>query len=581
MKETAPTFSPLTVPKKITLFLLAVLIAGFGQPAWSWVVSMAAAAIGYALIFRVILTCERKTARFWWGTCFFWGVQMIQLSWLLAHPYIYIYGIWALFAFMVGIQFGILALFITPKQIRKPFGLLALAGLWTLLEWSRLFFLSGYTWNPIGLALSANLYSLQMASIWGVYGLSFWVVFVNLLAVRAWGYHLTRGPLALWVLALMIPYCFGYAQLQIHRPLLEEHQLAEEDPYRVVLVQTGFPIEENLDFWDTKNMILFVMDEWRHILNITASHRSQSIDLMVLPEFVVPFGTWTAVYPYEKVRDSFIEIVGPDSEHDLPPLAPPFAMEIENKRGEKVWYVSNAYWLQAMANTFDTDVVAGLEDVESFGQGVREFYSAAMYFKPQQPTEEMIAANYLQYPVHRYEKRVLVPMGEYIPFSFLEDLAREYGIFGSFTCGKQAKLFEHAKLPFGVSICYEETFGDLMRECRAIGAEMLVNITSDAWFPDSRLPLQHFYHARLRTVESGIPLIRACNTGVTSGIDSLGQVVAVLGSTPTEQEWTSDSIRFEIPTYTYHTLYSRVGDGLVIGISLLAVFLALRFRGFE
>ncbi len=179
----------------------------------------------------------------------------------------------------------------------------------------------------------------------------------------------------------------------------------------------------------------------------------------------------------------------------------------------------------------------------------------------------------------RYEKRVLVPMGEYIPFTFCQQLAAQYGVMSSFTCGSSAKIMHAQGIPFSPSICYEETFGNLTREGRKKGAEMIVNITSDAWYPNSTLPLQHLEHARLRTVESGVPLIRACNNGITGGIDSFGRTLSLLGgSHPEEVEWTRAGLLVTVPLTTYWTLYSQLGDALIVGISLLCVFLGLFTR---
>lgn len=566
---------------QLLLVVSSIIIVGCGQPAWHWIPSVLASALGYALFFRVLLSCSSRKRRFFLGLAWFSAVQMIQLSWMIAHPFAYIVVIWILFSMIIGTQFGVFSLFLTPPQLTKVSRIVALAGLWTLIEWSRLFFLSGYTWNPVGLALSAHLHSMQLAAIWGVYGLSFWVILVNLFAIRAWVYGFAPTKCFIWLILFMLPFAYGTLHLNIHRPALAKYQAELEDPYHIVLVQTAFPVEEALGFWGTKNMVIFVVDEWKQILNITAQHYGKDVDMIALPEFVVPFGTWTYVYPYDKVEKAFAEILGPETVELLPPLSAPFARRGRMGGDDDKWYVNNAFWLQAMANIFNSDVVAGLEDAEQLSPERKVYYSAALHFQPHEATDAMIADGYLDFQVNRYEKRVLVPMGEYIPFSFLNELAREYGVFGSFTHGKEAKKFPHSKVPFGIAICYEETFGDLMREARQLGAEMIINVTSDAWFPNSLLPRQHFDHARLRSVESGIPLVRACNTGVTSGVDSLGQVVAMLGETPHEQEWSADSIYFELPTYTYHTLYSRVGDGLIIGFSFMAALLSLRFRDYH
>ncbi len=168
-------------------------------------------------------------------------------------------------------------------------------------------------------------------------------------------------------------------------------------------------------------------------------------------------------------------------------------------------------------------------------------------------------------------------MGEYIPFEFCRNLAASYGIGGSFTFGEEAKVLRTEKFPFGVSICYEETFGNMMRMSRQNGAEVLVNLTSDVWYPDSTLAKQHFDHARIRTVEAGIPLLRSCNTGITCGVDSLGNVVADLPEYDSSGNWNADSLYVSVPKFHYNTLYSRLGDVPIIGFCLIAS-LGLFFR---
>ena len=84
------------------------------------------------------------------------------------------------------------------------------------------------------------------------------------------------------------------------------------------------------------------------------------------------------------------------------------------------------------------------------------------------------------------------------------------------------------------------------------------------------LPQQHFDHARLRTVEAGIPLIRSCNTGITCAFDSLGRVVSVLGDNPAKMGVGGGFIVRKLPTYHYSTLYTQFAI-LFIGISLISL----------
>ncbi len=129
-----------------------------------------------------------------------------------------------------------------------------------------------------------------------------------------------------------------------------------------------------------------------------------------------------------------------------------------------------------------------------------------------------------------YRKRHLVPFGEYLPFrSLLAPLAELFAVpMSDFSPGGEGpprlRLAGH---PAGISICYEDTFGDEVAEALPEAA-FLVNASNDAWFGDSLAPHQHLEMARMRALETGRWLLRATNTGISALIDERGQVRARL-----------------------------------------------------
>ncbi len=554
---------------QLVLAVSSFLIVAFGQPAWNWWLSLLSASIGFALFWRMLVDFQRAQSRFWISALWFTAVQLVQLSWFVSHPYWYIYGVYIGISLVLGLQFGIIGLLINPAKIAQLSRLCVIAALWTIMEWSRLFFMSGFSLNPVGLALAGNVLSLQTASLGGVFALSFLVIITNLLALHAWLTNFKPANTLSWVIVAMIPYLYGGIHLLYHR----NNMSSNEKFFDTILVQPAFPAEESLKFQNWEEWLAFVVKEWEQILKITLPHKNdQPVDLIALPEAVVPFGTYTFVYPYEIVRETFLRIYGEKSLDSLPPLEIPWAVSHATDKGVK-WYVSNAFWAQGIANYFEAPIVAGLEDAEDIADGNREYYAAAVYFKPFSHSVDHA------FQPSRYAKRILLPMGEYIPFDFVKSLAAQYGVVGSFTHGKNAVVWECNNVPFGISICYEETFGNLIRENRQLGASLLLNLTSDIWYPDSKLVRQHLEHARLRTVENGFALIRACNTGITCAIDSLGKDIAVLGSDDVERQRLSASIRAKVPLYHYHTPYTYYGDKAII--ALCFCILPLYFRKYR
>ncbi|MDX1575530.1 MAG: apolipoprotein N-acyltransferase, partial [Kiloniellales bacterium] len=128
-----------------------------------------------------------------------------------------------------------------------------------------------------------------------------------------------------------------------------------------------------------------------------------------------------------------------------------------------------------------------------------------------------------------YDKRHLVPFGEYVPLRSILPLEKLTQGVGDFTPGTGPRTLSLPGLPeVSVLICYEVIFPGRVVDPGS-DAKWLLNVTNDAWFGTSSGPYQHFAAARLRAVEEGLPLVRAANTGISAVVDSYGRVVARLG----------------------------------------------------
>ncbi|MBS9719211.1 apolipoprotein N-acyltransferase [Tianweitania sp. BSSL-BM11] len=130
--------------------------------------------------------------------------------------------------------------------------------------------------------------------------------------------------------------------------------------------------------------------------------------------------------------------------------------------------------------------------------------------------------------VDAIDKVHLVPFGEYLPFS---GLLHRFGISKIVVLPEDfssAQSRPGIKLPGGLSavafICYEIIFDEVVRK-DAAGKDILINLTNDAWFGDTPGPRQHFRQAQLRAVETGLPLVRAANSGISGVVDGFGRIV--------------------------------------------------------
>ncbi len=130
----------------------------------------------------------------------------------------------------------------------------------------------------------------------------------------------------------------------------------------------------------------------------------------------------------------------------------------------------------------------------------------------------------------RYDKRHLVPFGEYVPFrgvfSFVDKLSREAG---EYRPGQGAHLLPWGDEKLGMAICYEVVFPEEVADLVRSGATVLVTITNDAWYGNTAAPWQHFRAARFRAAENRRPLLRAAITGISALIAPDGSVRTEIG----------------------------------------------------
>src|SRR5205085_2562900 len=128
--------------------------------------------------------------------------------------------------------------------------------------------------------------------------------------------------------------------------------------------------------------------------------------------------------------------------------------------------------------------------------------------------------------VGRYDKIQLVPFGEFVPLSRVLGFVRRWAEFISqLEAGSHAVVFNAPPAPFGIVICYEGIFPDLVRQFVRDGARLMVNMTNDAWFGRTSGPEQHLTMYPFRAVEHRVSVVRAANTGVSAFIAPNGFIV--------------------------------------------------------
>jgi apolipoprotein N-acyltransferase len=364
--------------------------------------------------------------------------------------------------------FGALGARVWRRGGLLPF--VALPALWVALEWLRTYLGGGFPWNLAAYAWVAVPGALQAAAWIGAYGVSFLLVLAAT-GVAAAAARRRWEPLAAGIVApLLVLALAGRAATDRGAGLLAPYSEPDAAAAAGEITALELPSPIRLVQPNIPNLRAYdeavVAANYRRLLAMTAPLCEEGT-LVVWPE--------SAAWPYSFDRD------------------PSFAADVQA-------LVSHGCTL-----IFNSTHEAG-----------ETIFNSAYLLSPQGSAA-------------RYDKRHLVPFGEYVPlrdvFSFVRKLAREAG---TFQAGSGVHLLPWGRERLGMSICYEVVFPAEVAELVRGGATILVTITNDAWYGDTAAPWQHLRAARFRAAENRRPMLRAAVTGVSALIAQDGSVAAEL-----------------------------------------------------
>jgi apolipoprotein N-acyltransferase len=178
-------------------------------------------------------------------------------------------------------------------------------------------------------------------------------------------------------------------------------------------------------------------------------------------------------------------------------------------------------------------------------------------------------------PQGRYDKRHLVPFGEYVPLKSLLFFVKKLTAGGEdFSSGTSPRLFPIGGGLAGASVCYEAVFPGIIRESVLSGSQWLVNVTNDAWFGDTVAPRQHLAMARMRCAEFRRPMVRAANSGISALIDSTGTATGTVGL------FRAGVLVGDIAPRKGMTAYAKTGEIFAISCTIITfLILIVSLRG--
>jgi apolipoprotein N-acyltransferase len=173
-----------------------------------------------------------------------------------------------------------------------------------------------------------------------------------------------------------------------------------------------------------------------------------------------------------------------------------------------------------------------------------------------------------------YNKIRLVPFGEFIPFRKQLAFLSEVIPIADFDVGKDFTLFPFRDGQFSVLICFEDSFASLTRQFVKRGSQLLVNITNDAWFHDTKEAEMHLQASVFRAIENRRFFVRCGNTGISGFITPLGQLREHVEEHG-KKSFINGVVTGDVYFQDQITFYTKFGDIFVLGCGFIVAIALL------
>ncbi len=396
----------------------------------------------------------------------YWIVIVLEtfggLPWLAASLVLCLLSIY------LGAYFALYA--IAARYILRGFtpllSLWTLPALWVGLDWLRGYLFTGFPWMDIGYALYKHTLLIQIADLAGHHGITFVVVFVNVLLYLILQKKRTSSCYAGLLLSALV--LLGSSGLYSSERLFEvQLKLNERSLQKITLGIVQGNVNQSLKWSESQQQA--TVENYSGLTKSLFTYDKPS--MVIWPETALPF------YPQSNNHMLSLQKMVVEQGFSLLTGAPWY--EIIDPKAKKVQFFNSAFLLKADG---------------SYGG--------------------------------RYSKTHLVPFGEYVPLKkFLPFIAPLVVSVGDFSTGKIERTIDLEVARVGVLICFESVFPDLSRQWVLAGANVLVNLTNDAWYGWSSAPQQSLAMTVLRAVETRRSLARSANTGISAFISPAGSVI--------------------------------------------------------
>ncbi len=529
---------------RVLFAVLSGLMLGFSFPPYELGIL---ACFGLVPLLVVLHGVERYGNAFWYVYVTMFVFHLISVNWTggFVHgndPYMMIAGsatiiIHPLFYFL---PMGVYLL--VRRHFSETLAVALLPILWVGYEYSHSLSEWSFPWLTLGNSQTYNLARIQFIEYTGVWGLSFWILVINVIAYLLCVRLVERGrgmwsPSARWLLASLVvlyvaPSVHGWFVLKNAPP--SETVTAPARPVTVGMIQANV---DPWDKWKVKGIETYTL-----YVQLTGS----LLDSVRLPRPDIVLWPETA-FPFDVISDQNQELLASLQDH----LAG-WQIGLLTGLPHKVVYEDSA----SAPHSARTDKTTGTRF---------DWYNAAAYIEPSGSTPKW------------YGKMKMVPFAERVPyadlFQFVDFLRWDVGI-GGWQIGPDTTVFQDVRTGtrFCTVICYESTYPGFVAEFVRRGAEFISLITIDSWWGNMSGAFQHQQIAVLRAVENRRWITRCAVGGISSFIDPYGRA-----HDPTEL-FTQRVLSRTIERRNALTYYTAHGDLLgEIALWLSGAFAAAAF----
>ncbi|MGC8926622.1 MAG: apolipoprotein N-acyltransferase [Myxococcota bacterium] len=375
------------------------------------------------------------------------------------------------------------------------------------LEYIRNYLLSGFPWGNIAYSQYKNLTFIQISSIGGIYLVQYVLLLINAVMegwIRYFFLRNERKPItysAILLGILLFTYSFG---------LIRANNVSKEISNSVHLKVSM--LQGNIDQGIKKKSHEYRGSILSNYIDLLEKAKAENAELVIWPEAAYPLG----------LPDEMTSFANPDL---MPGISQsPFVQII----GVSTYY---------------------------YDRGRRFLHNGAFLLDEKLNIKD------------KYYKSHLVPFGEYVPLGIpIEKFVTGIGTYVPGEEVKPAEISINGKnIKNGILICYEGIFPEISREHSKKGANLLVNLTNDAWYGISSAPYQHLSMYVFRAIENGKFLVRVANTGITAIINPYGKILSETNI------FERTILSGDVALIEGSTIYTKIGDIFAIVVTLFSI----------